>query len=56
MKNTNGILIALAVVLIAMVAFAYMQKDQKTTGEKISDSVSEVTEEIQDEIDDNTTN
>ncbi|HRQ60075.1 MAG TPA: hypothetical protein PLO23_00930 [Alphaproteobacteria bacterium] len=56
MRTSNGILAILGLVLLAIVVFAYIDNERSTPGEKISESIGEVTEEIQDEIDDNTSN
>ena len=55
--NNNIALTVIAIcVVIATGYYIYDRTHQpKTVGEKISDSVGEVTEEIKDEIDDHTT-
>ena len=59
MQNNRNLLIIILVVLIGIFALMYSNKSsffhKETTGEKISNSINEVTEEIGDEIDDNTT-
>ena len=59
MQNNRNILIVILIVLVGVFILMYNNKTgffhKETTGEKISNSVNEITEEIGDEIDDNTT-
>ena len=60
MQNNRNILIVILIVLVGVFVLMYNNKSgglfhKETTGEKISNSVNEITEEIGDEIDDNTT-
>ena len=59
MTNNRNILILILIALLAIMALMYSNNNgmfrKETTGEKISNSINEVTEEIGDEIDDNTT-
>jgi hypothetical protein len=52
--NNQTLLIAGALVLIGILGVVYIQTSHKSSGEKIADSIGEVSEEIVDEIDDNT--
>lgn len=54
MTNNNGILIVIAVALIGILTVMFLQYEEKPPGEKIADSIGELTEEIGDEIDDHT--
>lgn len=61
MANNKGILVLIAVVLVAILGVMVMQKDggffdRRTGLEKAADGVGEAVEEVGDEIDDATTN
>lgn len=59
MNNNKGILIIIAVVLVAILGIMVTQKhgifDRRTGLEKAADGIGEAVEEVGDEIDDHTT-
>lgn len=58
MKNNKGILVVIAVVLVAILGVMVSKGgffDRRTPIEKAADSVGEAVEEVGDEIDDHTT-
>jgi hypothetical protein len=63
--NNKAMLVIIAVVLVGIFAVIYMEANEKSDGDKISESISDVVdsagggfkefkEEVKDEIDDNT--
>lgn len=50
------LLTIIAIALFGILVVLIVEANEKTPGEQMADSFSEVTEEISDEIDDNTTN
>jgi hypothetical protein len=56
MTNINTILILTFVAILTFIGFVAYNENHRSSADKISNNVNEITEEIVDEIDDATTN